>query len=322
MATAPAIEHVFPGAILHPSRYFGYPFVGSTRRIKPTILGVVHTTETSSVPFPRYVVRDGKVVDAASWTFSVERDGTVHQFYDPVIAAPWTNGDLQRYDSTNPLIAAAAGSAYNFNEFCFLTIENVNRIFAGERLTDAQLDANRRIMQWGAELSGLPMDRRHVIGHYQVNGIDKVRCPTVPTDRDRVFGAVLATAAEENDPLTDFNRFKPLVSAVFRGGTIYKDPDRATGTYGNLEGPQRLFISVVPRAEKEKNGRSTLVEVMIDLKSGPETNYVPGYVGLDQMDFATLQPEGWSVPEESHQPALDAIGHAINDLVAAREALS
>ena len=177
-----SISNVFPGAVQHPTVYYGYPTVSAPRRVKATILGVIHTTETTGVPMPS----SGK-----SWTFSVERDGTVHQFMDPVIASPWTNGDKQAWDTTNPLVVAAANSAYNFNEFCFITIENVNRIFAGERLTQAQLDADHRILEWGSKLSGLPLDRKHVIGHYQVNGNTRVNCPTVPTDRDRVFGGVI-----------------------------------------------------------------------------------------------------------------------------------
>lgn len=177
--------HVFPGAILRPTNYYGYPNVGSSRRMKPTILGVIHCTDGYSVPKPS---------STKSWTFSVARDGTVYQFMDPVIAAPWTNGDIKTPDTSNPLIAGMVGSRYNPNEFCFLTIENVAYVSGGQRLTEAQLDADRRILEWGSRVSGLPIDRRHVIGHYQINGETRTNCPTVPSDRPRVFNGVLGVS--------------------------------------------------------------------------------------------------------------------------------
>ena len=175
-----SIVNRFPGAVQHPSAYYGYPFVGSPRRIKPTILGVIHTTETTGVPFPSA---------AHSWTFSVERNGTVHQFLDPVTQTPWTNGDVM---SPDPAMVKNMNLAkYNANEYCFLTIENVNRIADGQRLTQAQLDAGHAIMVWASKLSGLPIDRQRVVGHYQFNGKTRINCPTVPSDRDRVFNGII-----------------------------------------------------------------------------------------------------------------------------------
>ena len=175
-----SIVNRFPGAVQHPSAYYGYPFVGSPRRIKPTILGVIHTTETTGVPFPSA---------AHSWTFSVERNGTVHQFLDPVTQTPWTNGDVMNPDPA--MVKNMNLAKYNANEYCFLTIENVNRIADGQRLTQAQLDAGHAIMVWASKLSGLPIDRQRVVGHYQFNGKTRINCPTVPSDRDRVFNGII-----------------------------------------------------------------------------------------------------------------------------------
>lgn len=224
MAATTDIKHAFPGAILHPTPYFGYPTVSAVRRFDATILGVIHTTETTSVPYPQYVVKDGVVTVGKSWTFSVERDGTVHQFMDPVYAAPWTNGDAQSWDTDNPLVVKAAKSGYNFNEFCFVTIENVNRIADGQRLTEKQLEANRAIMQWASKLSGLPLDRRHVIGHYQINGVSRVNCPTVPSDRDRVFGGIVGSPEETMDT-ENIKAISPLIVTLARNANIRMEPD-------------------------------------------------------------------------------------------------
>lgn len=214
-----SISHRFPGAIQRPTPYFGYPNVSSPRRIEPTILGVIHCTDGYSVPKPGAT---------KSWTFSVDRSGTVYQFLDPVTQTPWTNGDIKNPDTSNPLVAAMVGSKYNPNEFCFLTIENVAYVSGGQRLTQAQLDADRAILRWGAKLSGLPMDRKHVIGHYQVNGSTRVNCPTVPADRQRVFNGVLGmlpnTAVEVPSPDMDIKG--TFVNHIINKRTrIVGDPD-------------------------------------------------------------------------------------------------
>jgi len=237
MATT-GISHVFPGAVLHPTQYFGYPTVGAPRRIKATILGVIHTTETASVPFPG----PGK-----SWTFSVERDGTVHQFMDPVIAAAWTNGDAQSWDGSNPLVVKACTSSYNPNEFCFVTIENVNRIEQGERLTDKQLAANRAILQWASKLSGIPMDRRHVIGHYQINGVTRQRCPTVPTDRDRVFGGILhgSDTPEETMDLSKIKGIQPIIMTLKHDANVRTEASLSKDTIAYNTGDKDQTIYAI-----------------------------------------------------------------------------
>lgn len=210
--------HQFPGAIQHSTPYFGYPYQGNLRRVKPTILGVVHVTDGYGVAYPG----PGK-----SWTFCVDRDGTAHQFLDPFTQAPWTNGDIQSPDTSNPVIAAMSGSRYNPNELCLITIENVGRpLDPSLRLTAAQLETNRRIFEWGAKLSGLPMDRTRIIGHYQINGVSRVNCPTVPADRARVFGGVLAQ--QEEDEMAWISKAEgvvPYVATVDEGANTRPSPD-------------------------------------------------------------------------------------------------
>lgn len=239
MATTPTIGHVFPGAVLHPTQWFGYPTVSAPRRIKATILGVVHTTETLSVPFPS----SGK-----SWTFSVERDGTVHQFMDPVVATPWTNGDKQDWDTSNPLVVAAArDDSHNFNEYCFVTIENVNRIADGQRLTERQIEANRAILQWASKLSGLPLDRKHVIGHYQINGVTRQRCPTVPTDRDRVFGGIVGDSPENTMDLDRIKGIAPLIVSLRDNANIRLVPSLQDEDVASNTGTDKVVVVAVGR---------------------------------------------------------------------------
>jgi hypothetical protein len=143
----------------------------------------------------------------------VDPEGKVYQFLDPMMQTPWTNGDIKSPDTTNPYVAAMVGSKYNPNEYCFLTIENVCYVSGGQRLTAAQLKADHAILSWASKLSGLPLDRKHVIGHYQVNGATRVNCPTVPADRQRVFDGVLGVE-EEMSWVSQIKPVKPYIAVI------------------------------------------------------------------------------------------------------------
>lgn len=249
-----AIVNAFPGAKLHPSPYFGYPLVGSGRRIKPTILQVVHTTETTGVPYPS---------GSKSWTFVVERNGTVHQFLDPMTQAPWTNGDAQSRDMSSPHLAGMNLSKYNANEYCLLTVENVNAIRNGQRLTTAQLQANHDIAVWASKLSGIPVDRNRIVGHYQFNGVSRVNCPTVPSDRARVFNGVISgttladTGLPKEDSMPNITRFAIGTATLDANSQIRTAPRLAESAKWFLTANEAKVGTAVGYVEGDEHDGST-----------------------------------------------------------------
>ena len=104
-----AAGHVFPGAVVYEHGNVGYPYRGSRRRITPTILEGAHITGNAQLPSAlaemQYSARAGS---GASFTFAINRNGSIVQGFDPFLFAPWTNGDLKSPDLLNPLIAGAA----------------------------------------------------------------------------------------------------------------------------------------------------------------------------------------------------------------------
>lgn len=90
------------------------------------------------------------------------------------------------------------------------------------------------------------------------------------------------------DDMIDPARHEPVASVIVKGGTIYKDPDRSSGTYGTLNAPTRVKVYAVPRITTE-NGKSALVPVLIDTLGGAPVNFEVGWVGYDQLDLASLQ---------------------------------
>lgn len=177
------------GTYLHGN--FGYPYRGSPRRKRPTVLLVVHITGNSRLPSAlaemQYSARDGS---GASFTFAVNRNGTVVQGLHPETQTPWTNGDLNK--PTSPVTQAMVGSPYNANEFCFMTAENVG-YNPGYLITAAQIDSLARLAAWGSKIADLPVNRNTVLGHREFNSVGRYNCPT-PGDLNAFLNQIITKA--------------------------------------------------------------------------------------------------------------------------------
>lgn len=197
----------FPGAVQYPVRWWGFPTVHAPRRIKPTILLVVHQTGNASLPSAigeaQYSNRDGS---GASFTFAINRDGSLVQCLDPVSQTPWTNGDINQPNRSIPTVDAMVGSGFSPNEFCFMTAENVAHDVLPDRrhpITNAQVETLAQLAAWGHKLTGLPIRRSTVIGHGDINSVSRRHCPTAG-DRDAFLNRIIERAKEivagEEDP--------------------------------------------------------------------------------------------------------------------------
>lgn len=111
------------------------------------VIGITdHITQgTSSLAWLRGAA-GGSSNRGSSATYLVARDGTKCQLVDE-LDTPWTDGNL----------------AYNQRR---ITIEAEG--FSGQPLTPAQIVSLRELHQGISQRRGFPLDRAHVIGHYQV----------------------------------------------------------------------------------------------------------------------------------------------------------
>lgn len=180
---------------------WGYP-KGNLRPVPPAALAfsVVHITGNPGNPIATAIGelawRIGDPADQNSATFFVNRDGSVWQgLGDPLRMAPWANGDLQRPDLTSPRVAALAGT--NPNLRTIVAIENVGRP-TDLPITEAQVQANARIIAYYHAKARVPVTRQTVIGHYQINGVNRPNCPAIDK---RVIDRIVALAqpAPETD---------------------------------------------------------------------------------------------------------------------------
>lgn len=189
---------VFPGAVLRQLVEWGFP-LGALRSTPPSAkaFSVVHITGNSRLPSA-----DGEITwrqtDPAlqnSATFFVNRDGSIRQALgDPLHMAPWANGVIREADRSNDRIAAVLADGVNPNIRTIVAIENVG-YEPGSPLTEAQKKANARIITYYHQKADVPVNRETVIGHYQIDGVERQHCPS---HDHSVVDEIVALATEED----------------------------------------------------------------------------------------------------------------------------
>lgn len=148
----------------HSPNYGGYPSARDIRMI------VNHRTDDPSVESVlRYFASKG----TASSNYVIDTDGTIYEVV-PLGLSPWTNGDVNKPDLSNPIIAEIVNAGLNPNPFC-ATIEHVGA--RNDRMTPAQLASSAHLSAWIAQEEGLPLDRTHIVGHNQFNSVSRWYCP-------------------------------------------------------------------------------------------------------------------------------------------------
>jgi hypothetical protein len=107
----------------------------------------------------------------------MRRDGYLYELVPPDIS-PWTNGDVQRPDLGNPLIAAWVRGGINPNTRC-LTVEceGKSTYWNPGALTKAQEASLVALLAWGCDAYGLTPDDTHIIRHSQINDVTRHNCP-------------------------------------------------------------------------------------------------------------------------------------------------
>lgn len=211
---------IFPGATLTQLVEWGYP-MGSLRPTPtpPLAFSVIHITANTASAQNEVAWRLNDPGLQNSATFFVNPDGSIVQALgDPLHMDPWTNGDVANPDLTNPRIAALVRDGVNANERSLVTIENVGRE-PGNPITPEQEAACARIIAYYHAKAGLPISRETVIGHYQLNSVNRANCPS--TDKsviDRIVAKAGGTA--EAPAGDDMLKGKPIDRIVNKVGVL------------------------------------------------------------------------------------------------------
>src|SRR5690606_23285799 len=118
--------------------------------------------------------------------FGIGKNGEVEQ-YVALEAAAWHAGVLNRPNLTNPLIANWAATGVNPNR-CHVGIE---LLLAGPaeplvEYPEMRVSLNA-LLAWLLDVTGLPADRIHIIGHYEIDGVNRSTDPRCCVDIDAVI---------------------------------------------------------------------------------------------------------------------------------------
>jgi N-acetylmuramoyl-L-alanine amidase len=105
----------------------------------------------------------------ASAHYCVGKDGEIHQYVAEELAA-WANGVVRDPRATLPYPDAAV----NPNLY---TISIEHEGMTGEAWTDAMYEADAWLLRGINERWGIPLDREHVIGHCDIDSVDRANCP-------------------------------------------------------------------------------------------------------------------------------------------------
>lgn len=141
----------------------GHAGRGRPEGCKP-ILMVMHIQEGMN-DLPSYFASlSANGPNAADSTLWVKLDGSVVRMLNDEDTA-WTNGSWDRPNLTNPVIR----DLYNrgiYSGDVSLTIEHQG--FAGQAFPAAQIEATARMCAYWSVRWGIPADRNHIIGHYEL----------------------------------------------------------------------------------------------------------------------------------------------------------
>lgn len=126
----------------------------------------------------------------ASAHFGVGKDGSIDQ-YAELADATWHNGILNKPDLSNLLIASWVSGRINPN---VKTVGIEVLLAPGEQLNEypAQKRSLLLLMDWLVDVAKIPADRLHIIGHYQVDSVNRSVDPRCCIDIDAFIQELVA----------------------------------------------------------------------------------------------------------------------------------
>ena len=113
----------------------------------------------------------------ASANYLIERDGTIYELVPPDEAA-WANGAVNSPNTANPVIAGWLREGVNFNQRTVsIEHEGFTSNNHGGSLTPEQVNSTIQLTAWLCQEYQVPPDQLHIIGHYEVDDVNRHYCP-------------------------------------------------------------------------------------------------------------------------------------------------
>ena len=182
---------------------YGFPTRGAKRRIKPTVLAVVHITGNAknlgllaAVGERNYANRTGSLGPSAHTYLGRSADATTIDAISPASYAAWSNGDFNAPNRLNAGVArllALKAKGYNGNEGVYWEVECVGSPVVAE-VTPYQIEFLAGRLARYSIASGIAISRTTVLLHADINSIDRARCPFAASVREARLAALIKRA--------------------------------------------------------------------------------------------------------------------------------
>lgn len=137
-----------------------------------------------------------------SSNYLIARDGTIYELVEPRRGSAWGNGPIKEPNLANPVIAGWVQVGANPNRRTVsIEHEGLSSNNHGGSLMTEQVDATIRLTAWLCQEFRLPADQMHVLGHYEINDVDKHYCPGFSASEwESWIGQVAALVAGQATP--------------------------------------------------------------------------------------------------------------------------
>lgn len=132
----------------------------------------------------------------ASSHFGVGKDGTIHQYVDLANSA-WGNGIVDHPDMSIGWLSNAIGRGINLNR---MTVSIEHEGNTGDVMPEAQYQASLYLHQYISQQLGIILDREHIIGHYQIDSVNRPNCPGTGFQWSRLMSDLQQTGIPQSNP--------------------------------------------------------------------------------------------------------------------------
>lgn len=188
---------------------YGFPEAGGPRRVKPGALACLHHTASASAPPATaqnerdYVSRAGLTIERSAHLY-VERDPNLPSVWavDPSKYAAWSNGAVKSPRTAVPGIQAMLdfrAKGYNANEWYDVEIEICDA--ANFPILPQQMQTVSYVLAARSIITGLPIQRSTVHGHFDIDSVNKVNCPVPLANGASFLNPIMDLANQYRDTM-------------------------------------------------------------------------------------------------------------------------
>lgn len=244
-----------------------------------------------------------------SFNFIVSRTGRIIQLV-PIQKRAWANPTTmtsnKKYYYGRSINKHVLDRRCNANDY---TISIANEGFydkTGGALTSLQLQANIQLTQYIREqiksIYGvtIPIDRNHLIGHYEVSPKENLNCPGNQFQWDELIYGVKVAAGEikENkiiDIINNNDSIKEIDSELYEVGrkiilnNAFIFPTSTSTSYNILSGTYYFYDG------KNINGRYRITNSLTKVGKAPIENNIFGYITKESIPTVTIDTDVVSV---------------------------